>query len=71
MALTKQNTKMTFGDNADLSKVLQDTEAKTKLLQIHLSEQQHSNFKIECLKRGESMKAVVSNLIDQWLREHQ
>ncbi|WP_176552399.1 plasmid partition protein ParG [Testudinibacter sp. TR-2022] len=65
----KNNKKISFGENADLNKVLSEITPKTKLLQIHIAENIHNELRAACFQRGESMKNVVSNLIEKWLRE--
>lgn len=73
MALTPQNSgkkpSMTFGEHRQLDQVLSEPK-KEKRVQVILDESLHTEFKMACLKNGTNISAVVTDLIEGWLKEH-
>lgn len=73
MALKKETTtssKMNFGEHRDLDKVLK-IKGKTKRINVDLDEDTQIRFKAACAKQNTTIKEVISQFVEQWLKENE
>ncbi|EIU7559213.1 plasmid partition protein ParG [Providencia rettgeri] len=73
MALKKveSNTnKMKFGEHRDLDSIL-TKKGKTKRINVDLDEDVQTRFKAACAKQNTTIKDVISQFVDDWLRENE
>lgn len=64
---------MKLGNNAHLNKALsaiKKPSLPTKKLQMNMPEELHKQFKLACLSNEVDMTSVVTELIENWLKEN-
>lgn len=73
MALKKQDVKtdsvMNFSEHRGLDGLF-NVSKKSKRIQVELSDELHTNFKIACTKQDVKMSAVIIQLMEQWLSKN-
>lgn len=73
MVLKKETTttnKMNFGEHRDLGKVL-NKKGKTKRINVDLDEDIQIRFKAACAKQNTTIKDVISQFVDDWLKDNE
>lgn len=72
MTLKKETTtssKMNFGEHRGLDKLLK-IKGNTKRINVDLDESIQIRFKASCAKQNTTIKDVISQFVDQWLKEN-